>query len=234
MLWHAILTVFLILLLYKYSLMIPFQTEADLPNLIMDLLMSGLFLIDLVCTVTIWRKIYLEYLGKNYIIKYLPFDLIALIPAVPFFGDDNIRENWPATMFFLFSLVKTVKVRKYYDFFKNMNSIPSKMKNRLSIFMFFVLVYSMIHMAACVWYSIAVFNHFEPESWVVRKGYQDKGMEYIYPVAVYWAITTLTTVGYGDVTARTTDELSFSLVWMFFGIIFYTCIISILTTNLTH
>jgi hypothetical protein len=38
---------------------------------------------------------------------------------------------------------------------------------------------------------------------------------------MYWAFQTLTTVGYGDVTGRTTMERVYCLLWMIFGVAFY-------------
>ena len=38
---------------------------------------------------------------------------------------------------------------------------------------------------------------------------------------MYWAFQTLTTVGYGDVVGYTTLERVYCLIWMIFGVAFY-------------
>lgn len=42
-----------------------------------------------------------------------------------------------------------------------------------------------------------------------------------YLVSFYWAVQTVTTVGFGDLPARTSIEMGLSLVWMVFGVGFY-------------
>jgi hypothetical protein len=42
-----------------------------------------------------------------------------------------------------------------------------------------------------------------------------------YLVACNWALQTLTTVGYGDISIGTTTERLMSILWMFFGVGFY-------------
>ena len=48
--------------------------------------------------------------------------------------------------------------------------------------------------------------------------------------AVYWAITTLATVGYGDIVPITSVEKFFCIVWMCFGAAFYSYMVSTLAT----
>ena len=76
-------------------------------------------------------------------------------------------------------------------------------------------------------------DDFQPDTWVVRYDIINDDNSHKYLMSFYWAITTLTTVGYGDITAKTTEEILFSIVWMFFGVGFYSYIISILTSVLT-
>ena len=53
--------------------------------------------------------------------------------------------------------------------------------------------------------------------------YPSDSEQYIY--AMHWATQTITTVGYGDITANTNAEIIISLLWMLFGVAFYSFII---------
>lgn len=47
--------------------------------------------------------------------------------------------------------------------------------------------------------------------------------------SLYWAITTLTTVGYGDITPRTPEELIFNMACMILGVAWYGFVVSTMT-----
>jgi hypothetical protein len=48
---------------------------------------------------------------------------------------------------------------------------------------------------------------------------------------MYWASQTLATVGYGDSPARTIPELVLCIVWMVFGVIFYSYLVGAITSD---
>jgi hyperpolarization activated cyclic nucleotide-gated potassium channel 2 len=48
-------------------------------------------------------------------------------------------------------------------------------------------------------------------------------------VSVYWALQTLTTVGYGDIPSRSVYEKVSALIWMLIGVGFYTFTIGNIT-----
>jgi hypothetical protein len=56
----------------------------------------------------------------------------------------------------------------------------------------------------------------------------------IYLTAIYWAFTTLLTVGYGDIHAYSTGELALSLIWMMIGSLFYTFAIGNLSNMVSN
>jgi hyperpolarization activated cyclic nucleotide-gated potassium channel 1 len=103
---------------------------------------------------------------------------------------------------------------------------------RLIAFLIGVLV--MTHFVACLWYFSARFNDFDYDTWVYRNNYLDKEKGYLYLVALYWSLTTLTTVGYGDINAVSETELVLCLIWMMFGVGTYSFIIGTLTSVLSN
>ena len=81
------------------------------------------------------------------------------------------------------------------------------------------------HLVTCLWYLIAKIDDFSTETWVSRKDIGHESTSFKYLMAFYWTIQTITTVGFGDIGSRTTLEMVLSLVWMIFGVGFYSYVI---------
>jgi hyperpolarization activated cyclic nucleotide-gated potassium channel 1 len=73
----------------------------------------------------------------------------------------------------------------------------------------------------------------DPESWLMSKGFQDGDTKNLYIVAVYWAFTSLTTVGYGDISANTSIERCLAIMWMVVGVYFFSFTIGSLASILS-
>ncbi|EAZ29513.1 hypothetical protein OsJ_13587 [Oryza sativa Japonica Group] len=76
-----------------------------------------------------------------------------------------------------------------------------------------------LHFAACI-YLWMVFNYKIKElTWIGSQihSFEDRSVWFCYTCAVYWSITTLATVGYGDLHATNIGEMLFSIAFMLFN-----------------
>lgn len=133
----------------------------------------------------------------------------------------------------MMKLLKLIRLLKYQDsvlkylgrWFSDTNT--ARMMQSLIIAIFSV------HVIACFWFLSARFDDFSPSTWVYRKGLIDNTTFWQYSHSLSWAIQTLVTVGYGDYPARTYPELIMCLVWMAFGVNFYSFLVGSITSHVT-
>jgi hyperpolarization activated cyclic nucleotide-gated potassium channel 1 len=90
-----------------------------------------------------------------------------------------------------------------------------------------------VHVSSCLWYFIARLSNFDHTCWVMKYRLYDQSQARLYLTSVYWAVTTITTVGYGDITPGNELERAFAFMWMLIGVGFYSFTIGSLSSVLT-
>jgi hypothetical protein len=68
---------------------------------------------------------------------------------------------------------------------------------------------------------------------VVRYGIADSPVSTAYIASIYWSLTVLTTMGFGDITPRTDLERILTMLWMIVGVGFYSFTIGSLSSILS-
>lgn len=66
------------------------------------------------------------------------------------------------------------------------------------------------HMFACMW--VAAGNYHNEDNWISRRNLTDDDWEIIYLNALYFSITTMTTVGFGDISAINKYEVCVAII----------------------
>ena len=216
-----------------------------------DSIIDGLFWIDLFLNfVTAYYNEEgvlvkdLKLLALNYLKTWLVIDFIAVLPfdliqTAISGGSSSANYNEIlrlARVPRLYRLLKITKIVKALKIMKGgvLQEYFESFSGVLRIFSFIFSVCLLIHVVGCLWYFLAKLDDFSPDTWVVRAGLLDAENISIYLASVYYAFSTLTTVGYGDINALTMKERIFSIIWMIFGVGFYSFTIGLLTSTFSN
>ena len=98
----------------------------------------------------------------------------------------------------------------------------------------FVKLFFVSHVFANIWVYIGEYELVNSDAgWIqtaYEKGIQKKDFISVYITALYWVITTFSSVGYGDITGSTTNELYVVFVIQMVGIGFFGYMVGIFQT----
>lgn len=78
----------------------------------------------------------------------------------------------------------------------------------------------LVHCAGCLYYLLADRYPHPGNTWTtaVNPNFKEKSLRYRYVSAIYWSMTTMTTVGYGDMHAVNSVEMIFIIFYMLFNL----------------
>ena len=175
----------------------------------------------------------------NYIKSWFVIDVLSIVPFNYFtFINNRVNNTWTSfpqvfRLLRMFKLIRITKLLKNNNSQKVITHLFERIKisqniKRLIIFIYVFLLLN--HITACIWYFVAKLQNLNPDSWVTRLGYIDSSNYEIYIISFYWTLTTITTVGYGDISAGSSIEKTYNLFLMIFGVIIYSFAIGSLSS----
>ena len=162
------------------------------------------------------RAIACKYLTDTFIA-----DILSTMPTLCTF------YTYPELYFFKFLRITRVfkATKSVVNFLKGLEgkcSISKQTVNKIEYFTNFMIVLILLmHIVACVWIYLGIEIS---GSWLDDRGIRCADRGDIYIQALYWVVTTLTTVGYGDIKGFTPGEYMYTIVVEFIGIAFFSFI----------
>ena len=236
--WFWYLVVF-VSCLYTVTLL-PFEVsfmETPSLNIKLDYVIQGLFIADILFNFHIaLRTKYGELVYDRakirswYLRTWLIFDLAAVLPyywiqyePVQFF-EGFLRV--PKLIRLLKALnLSSYQFKSFFVLLPYRTRAASGFQRILKLLIYLVIF---THFSACLWYYLGRSDSDDPDSWIVRNwsnvAIADKSVGVKYVTSIYWVVTTLLTVGYGDLTPRTNWEIIYGICIMITGAIFFTYI----------
>ena len=160
-------------------------------------------------------RIWISKNRKAYLLSF--YGIIDLLAILPTYLALLLPQTAPLLIVRLLRVLRVFRVLKLMHFLEEANTVAGALRQSArQVFVFFSMVVTIMVVFGCVMY--------------VLEG-PDNGFENI-PVSVYWAIVTVTTVGYGDVVPVTPAGRAISAMAMLVGYAIIAVPTGIFTTNL--
>ena len=172
-------------------------------------------------------------IAKHYLKTWFFIDFISAIPVktIIIISHKDCYDNGYLTtslynghfyyLFLLLRLFKAFQVISKNQFLKLIENELSRFNNFNSygrLLISCIIFFISLHIVACI---LIFIGKNEYPNWIVYFNHHNKSFLELYLVAIYYTITTLTTVGYGDLSCVTTVEKLFGLLMEIVGILAY-------------
>ena len=248
--------IFLFLSSVFYLLYVPYRLAKtklvinDNENFVLILIYFSdvIFILDLIFGFFRWyynnefklvSNIYM--ISLHYLSSYFIIDLILAIPyftILKFIEKDNNKLNNYITAFnenyFLIKILICLKAFKIFKIHKIKNNRVFYFFNKkftknyylervYQIINFTFIICSLFNLIICYHIYLAGLSY---PNWIVSSNLQDKTFTEIYLASFYFIIATMTSVGYGDIVCRSSEERYFQIILLSIGLVAYSWIIS--------
>ncbi|XP_062216654.1 potassium channel AKT1-like [Phragmites australis] len=235
---------FLIILVVYSAWVSPFEfgfiRKPEGALAIVDNVVNAFFAIDIILTFFVAyldRTTYLleddpKRIAWRYTTSWLVLDVASTIPT------EFARKILPPNLrsYGFFNMLRLWRLRRVSSLFarlekdRHFNYFWVRCAKLICVTLFAV------HCSACFYYLLADRYPDPTDTWIGNSmpDFHQRSLWIRYVTSMYWSITTLTTVGYGDLHAENTREMIFNIFYMLFNLGLTAYLIGNMTNLVVH
>ena len=208
----------------------------------LDLIVCIVFLLDILfCFITSYiqnGRIESDYarIAQHYMQGWLVLDLIALLPAdkiAPLFIPPG---TVPTGAFRLLRIIRLIKLFARSDLGPHLSSFllralrrdapPDRLLALARIVRPLFVMFFTAHLLGCIFVLLAGLNSPNWLEHYLGPDGENAPSGTLYGIALYWAVVTVTTMGYGDIVPVTDTERSFVVVAALIGVVAFSSFVN--------
>uniref|UniRef100_A0A3Q2G6S7 Potassium voltage-gated channel, subfamily H (eag-related), member 5a n=1 Tax=Cyprinodon variegatus TaxID=28743 RepID=A0A3Q2G6S7_CYPVA len=252
--WVILILTFYTAIMVPYN--VSFRTKHNnLAWLVVDSVVDVIFLVDIVLN---FHTTFVGPAGEiisdaklirmNYLKTWFVIDLLSCLPYDIINAFENVDEG-------LSSLFSSLKVIRLLRLGRVARKLDHYLEYGAAVLVLLVCVFGLVaHWLACIWYSIGDYevidettNSIKTDSWLyqlalsIGKPYRynasgtgrwegGPSKDTLYVSSLYFTMTSLTTIGFGNIAPTTDGEKIFSVAMMMVGSLLYATIFGNVTT----
>ncbi|CAD8125702.1 unnamed protein product [Paramecium sonneborni] len=245
--WQYVLMILLMYTAFITPIRLAFIEEFNMIWFTLELIVDILFLLDILIT---FNTAYFneegvliadrQQIATQYVRTWFIFDLMAIFPTDQIFNNEAQKLSQYFKLTRLPRMYKLISISRMWstvqnsqnhnDCFSAIQDLINLNSTTLRVLKFFGTVLVCVHIMGCLWYLVAKLNNFESNTWVYELDLLNRNEYELYLTSIYWAVTTICTVGFGDIHAFNETERIVCIFWMFFGVGFYSFTVGSLST----
>ena len=181
-------------------------------------------------------------IARIYLKGWFWIDLAAIFPIDQLLNTLPENSNLLFRFFKIGKLYKLIRITRLFQAAKVLKSKDKLLsqytkeqkigsgEERMMFFLLFLVF--CFHIAACAWIVVAKDLETSRDSWL-NSEYGTYSDPKLYCLAIYFIVTTMTTVGFGDMSASTSTERIYCIILMLAGVAIFSYISGALASLLS-
>ena len=158
---------------------------------------------------------------KHYIKRGFIFDLFTIIGLV-FGAPNNFNFRFVSLLF----CIQILSIKKRYAPIEEVIYFGQS----YDLILVMVKIVCMAHVFACLWHACSYYQYNPGKTWITLMKLEHDPWMNRYLYSIYWALTTMVTVGYGDITPQNKLETCFSILTFLIGTIVFGYCLNVIGT----